>query len=70
MGMEDRIGDGIDSEVMSTPGSAKLKRDRGQEVVNHATDGEWLRATEVNNAILVLFPEEIDAWLRLDRDGQ
>lgn len=55
----------MDSEAMRTPGSAKLKRDLGQAAVNHAIEGDWLRATEVNKAILELFPVDVEAMNRL-----
>ena len=55
----------MDSEATQTPGSAKLKRDLGREAVNHALRGEWERATEVNKAILELFPNDVEAMNRL-----
>ena len=57
--MHHRIGEGMSSETMRTPGSAKLKRDLGEEAVNLAIQGEWLRSTEVNKAILELFPDDV-----------
>ena len=55
----------MDSEVLSTLGSLKLKRDLSQEAVNLAVKGEWERATEVNIAILELFPTDVEAMNRL-----
>ena len=55
----------MDSEGIRTPGSAKLKRDLGQEAVSLAIQGEWLRSTEVNKAILELFPDDVEAMNRL-----
>ena len=55
----------MDPEAMRTPGSAKLKRDLGQEAVSLAIQGEWLRSTEVNKAILELFPDDVEAMNRL-----
>ena len=55
----------MDSEVLSTRGSLKLKRDLSQEAVNLAVKGEWERATEVNIAILELFPTDVEAMNRL-----
>ncbi|MDA0264515.1 MAG: tetratricopeptide repeat protein [Chloroflexi bacterium] len=55
----------MDSETIQTPGSARLKRDLGLEAVNLALQGEWQRATEVNKAILELFPGEVEAMNRL-----
>ncbi|MDE0823020.1 MAG: tetratricopeptide repeat protein [Dehalococcoidia bacterium] len=55
----------MDSEVLSTRGSLKLKRDLSHEAVNLAVTGEWERATEVNKAILELFPTDVEAMNRL-----
>ena len=55
----------MDSEAIQTPGSIKLKRDLGQEAVNLALQGEWGRATEINKAILELFPDDVEAMNRL-----
>jgi hypothetical protein len=64
-GKQGQTGDGMDSEVLSTRGSLKLKRDLSQEAVNLAVNGEWERATEVNIAILELFPTDVEAMNRL-----
>ena len=55
----------MDSEILSTGGSLKLKRNLSQEAVNFAVKGEWERATEVNIAILELFPTDVEAMNRL-----
>ena len=55
----------MESEAMRTPSSSKLRRDLGQEAVNLAIRGEWLRATEVNKAILELFSDDVEAMNRL-----
>lgn len=55
----------MDSEVLGMQGSLKLKRDLSQEAVNLAVKGEWERATEVNIAILELFPTDVEAMNRL-----
>ncbi len=55
----------MDSEVTSTRGSIKLKKNLGREAVNLAVNGEWERATEVNKAILELFPTDVEAMNRL-----
>ena len=55
----------MNSKAIRTPGSARLKRDLGQEAVNLAIQGEWLRSTEVNKAILELFPDDVEAMNRL-----
>lgn len=62
--MQHQTGDGKDSEAIRTPGSARLKQDLGQEAVNLAVQGEWLRATEVNKVILELFPDDVEAMNR------
>lgn len=64
-GMQYPEGDGMDYEAMRTPSSSELKRDLSQEAVNLAVQGEWLRATEVNKAILELFPDNVEAMNRL-----
>lgn len=55
----------MDSEAMGTPGSVRLQRNLDREAVNLALQGEWERATEVNRAILVLFPDRVEAMNRL-----
>ena len=55
----------MDSEAIRTPGSMRLKRDLSSEAVNLALQGEWQRATEVNKAILELFPDDVEAMNRL-----
>ena len=63
--MRRRAGDGMDSEAIQTPGSIRLKRNLDREAVTLALNGEWERATEVNKAILELFPNEVEAMNRL-----
>ena len=55
----------MDSDAIRTPGSARLKRNLDTEAVDLALQGEWERATEVNKAILELFPNEVEAMNRL-----
>jgi len=55
----------MDSEATRTPGSVRLKLNLDREAVNLALQGEWERATEVNKAILVLFPDGVEAMNRL-----
>lgn len=55
----------MDSEATSTPGSIRLKKDLSHDAVNLALQGEWERATEVNKAILELFPDDVEAMNRL-----
>jgi len=55
----------MEFEAMQTPASVRLKQDLGKEAVNLALQGEWLRSTEVNKAILELFPDDVEAMNRL-----
>ena len=55
----------MDSEATRTSGSMKLKKDLSYDAVNLALQGEWQRATEVNNAILELFSDDVEAMNRL-----
>ena len=55
----------MDSEVTSTRGGIELRQDLIREAVNFAVNGEWERATEVNKAILELFPTDVEAMNRL-----
>ena len=55
----------MDSEALRTPGSARLKRNLDQDAVNLALHGDWEDATEVNKAILELFPNDVEAMNRL-----
>ncbi len=45
----------------------KLKREWSKEAIDLALKGEWQRATEVNQALLALYPEEVDAKNRLGK---
>jgi len=55
----------MDSEAIRTPSSIRLKNDLSHDAVNLALQGEWERATEVNKAILELFPDDVEAMNRL-----
>ena len=57
----------MDSEVTSTRGGIELRQDLIREAVNFAVNGEWERATEVNKAILELFPTDVEAMNRLTK---
>ena len=57
-------------QAMGSPESeekAKLKRGKSREAIALALEGNWERATEVNKAILRLFPEDVDALNRLGK---
>jgi hypothetical protein len=56
---------GMDSEAIRTPNSTRLKNDLSHDAVDLALKGEWERATEVNKAILELFPDDVEAMNRL-----
>ena len=55
----------MDSEAIRTPNSTRLKNDLSHDAVDLALKGEWERATEVNKAILELFPDDVEAMNRL-----
>ena len=63
--MQSETGDMMDSELTSTRGGIELRQDLIREAVNLAVNGEWERATEVNKAILELFPFDVEAMNRL-----
>ncbi len=50
-----------------TADKSKLRRDWSKEAISLALKGEWQRATEVNQAILSLFSDDVDAMNRLGR---
>ncbi len=54
-------------EMTRPKGNSKLKRDWGKEAIALALKGEWERATEVNQAILSLFSDDVDAMNRLGK---
>ena len=45
----------------------RIKRDWSKQAIDLAMRGEWQRATEVNQAILALYPEDVDAKNRLGK---
>ena len=45
----------------------KLKRDWSKQAIDLALKGEWQRATEVNQALLALYPDDVDAMNRLGK---
>lgn len=54
-------------EMTKTVDKTRLKREWGKEAIGLALEGEWRRATEVNQAILALYPDEVDAMNRLGK---
>ena len=50
-----------------TESNSRLRRDWSREAIALALKGEWERAAEVNQAILALFSEDVDAMNRLGK---
>ena len=50
-----------------TESNSRLRRDWSKEAIALALKGEWERAAEVNQAILALFSEDVDAMNRLGK---
>ena len=50
-----------------TADKTRLKRDWGKQAIDLAMKGEWQRATEVNQALLALYPDDVDAMNRLGK---
>lgn len=50
-----------------TEGSSRLRRDWSKEAIALALKGEWERAVEVNQAILSLYSDDVDALNRLGK---
>ena len=50
-----------------TSDKGRLRRDWGKEAIDLALKGEWQRATEVNQAILALHPDDVEAMNRLGK---
>ena len=46
---------------------AKLRREKSRQAIALALQGKWERATEVNQRILGLFPEDVEALNRLGK---
>ena len=51
----------------TTVDKTRLKRDWSKQAIDLALKGEWQRATEVNQALLALYPEDVDALNRLGK---
>ncbi len=54
-------------EMTRTEDKSRLRRDWSKEAISLALKGEWQRATEVNQAILSLFSDDVDAMNRLGK---
>lgn len=50
-----------------TESNSRLRRDWSREAIALALKGEWERAAEVNQAILALFSDDVDAMNRLGK---
>ncbi len=54
-------------EMTRTEDKSRLRRDWSKEAISLALKGEWQRAAEVNQAILALFSDDVDAMNRLGK---
>ena len=54
-------------EMTKSNDKNRLRRDWSKEAIALALEGEWQRATEVNQAILALYPDDVDAMNRLGK---
>ena len=54
-------------EMTRTSDKTRLRRDWSKEAIDLALKGEWQRATEVNQAILALYPDDAEAMNRLGK---
>ena len=54
-------------ETTRTADKNKLRRDWSKEAIDLALKGEWQRAAEVNQAILALYPDDVEAMNRLGK---
>ncbi len=52
-------------QTTKTSDKSRLRREWSKEAIDLAMKGEWQRATEVNQALLTLYPEDADAKNRL-----
>lgn len=57
----------MDKELTPSANGARFKRDLSRDAIALALKGEWVRATEVNRAILELFADEVEAMNRLGK---
>ena len=54
-------------ETTRTADKNKLRRDWSKEAIDLALKGEWQRAAEINQAILALYPDDVEAMNRLGK---
>lgn len=54
-------------DTMRAEGNTRLKRDLSKEAIALALQGEWERAAEVNQAVLEVFSDDVDAMNRLGK---
>ena len=54
-------------ETTTTTDKNKLRRDWSKKAIDLALKGEWQRAAEVNQAILALYPDDVEAMNRLGK---
>ena len=52
-------------QTTKTSDKSRLRREWSKEAIDLAMKGEWQRATEVNQALLTLYPDDADAKNRL-----
>ena len=52
-------------QTTKTSDKSRLRREWSKEAIDLAMKGEWRRATEVNQALLTLYPDDTDARIRL-----
>ena len=54
-------------EPVYTQDKAKVRRDKSREAIGLTLEGNWERATEVNQEILQLYPDDVEALNRLGK---
>lgn len=57
----------MDRELTQPANSTRLKRELSRDAIGLALKGEWERAVEVNQAILELFADDVEAMNRLGK---
>ena len=54
-------------EMTKNTDKTRIRREWSKQAIDLAMKGEWQRATEVNQALLALYPEDVDAKNRLGK---
>lgn len=54
-------------EMTTNTDKTRIKREWSKQAIDLAMKGEWQRATEVNQALLALYPTDVDAKNRLGK---